>query len=1155
MSKKYVSILFLMFCFLDAKTQICEQKSLEPTVPSGDSKCGMQAAMDWLQAFYPDYYASTMAYKHSQPPPLSSISTLYTIPIVVHVIHNGDAVGVNENISDAQILSQIEVLNDDFRRLNADASNTPAAFLGLAADIEIEFCMAQRDPSGNPTNGIHRYNGGQVGWTQSEIESLLKPSTIWDRDKYINIWIVEFESTVTINGYAYLPLPPADVDGIVVKHQSFGTMGSAIFPSNGGRTLTHEMGHFFNLGHIWGDDLGCTLDDGISDTPQQKANNFGCPTYPNVTGTGSSCSDPNGSMFMNYMDYTNDACMNLFTLGQKTKMVAALLGPRSALLSSDGCTPTTAIPIADFTSFNTSICAGANVSFTNTSLYATSYTWSFPGGTPASSTNSNPSIVYNTPGTYNVTLTATNAYGSDVQTYTGFVTVTTCASTSCQTRTNAVSSSFAFYYFTGGGYLSGHNVVQDMAKADYFNYTGSPTTISSMRAFFIKASSTNPSAYVQFTIWDDDGPSGAPGTVLGSKNVLIQDIVDSIYTAPVPDYYRYTANFTTPINISGPFYAGVKYFYPSTTGNDTIAILSTGDGIYSGSSPSAWTQSSTGAWASYASSYSLDVAHHIYLKIGDLPNASFTASTTSVCPGETFTLNNASSNASTYNWTMPGGSPSSSSLAIPSLSYSTSGTKSITLIASNSCGSDSYTSTVNITANPSITASYTGGTICPGSAAALSASGAGAGGTYEWMAPSFAYTGSTVTVYPTSTTTYTVIGTNSAGCSSSATVTVNVNSSTVSLSATQSEICVGGSSTISATPSTGSFSWSPSTGLSSTTTNTVIASPTTTTTYICTHTSTSGCVSSASYTITIIPPPTVAITAGAAWVCSGNSTTLAASLSGTSSTGSYTWSPSAGLSATTGATVNAAPSSTTIYTVVWSDGACSASATQEIQVETLPNITINSTENPVCPDAVVTLTASGAASGNYSWGTTLGNTYVVSPSATTTYTCTWQGAICEVESTFTQNVFTTSAPVISQSENLLIVNSTDDVQWYMDGSIVAGATNDTLTPTADGTYTCIMTDINGCPTTSNAIYCNWSDIGDLEIMEIEILPNPFQDMLQIKTSDFINLKIYDARGVLLINENTVGIKNIETVSWAKGIYFVQISDKEKIIATKKYIKN
>lgn len=1155
MSKKYVSILFLMFCYLNAKTQNCEQKILEITTETPHATCGMQSAMDWLQVYHPDYFMSTMAYKNSAPPPLNASSVVYTIPIVVHVVHNGDAVGVNENISDAQILSQIDILNKDFRRLNTDASNTPAAFLGLAADVGIEFCLAQRDPSGNPTNGIHRYNGGQVDWTQSEIESILKPATIWDRDKYINIWVVEFESSITINGYAYLPFPPADVDGIVVKHEAFGTIGTAVFPSNGGRTLTHEMGHFFNLSHIWGDDLGCTLDDGISDTPQQQANNFGCPTYPNITGTGASCSDPNGSMFMNYMDYTNDACMNLFTQGQKTKMLAALLGPRSALLSSDGCTTTTALPIADFTAFNTSICAGANVSFTNTSLYATSYSWTFSGGTPATSTSANPSVVYNTAGTYSVTLTATNAYGSDIQTYTGFITVTNCASTSCQTMTNAVSGSSAFYFFTGGGYLTGHNSNLDMAKADYFNYSGSPTTISSMRVFFIKASSTNASAYVQFTIWDNDGPSGAPGTVLGTKNVLIQDIVDSIYTAPVPDYYRYTANFTTPINVSGPFYAGVKYFYPSISGNDTIAILSTVDGVYAGSSPSAWTQSSSGAWSSYSSSYSLDLAHHIFLKIGDLPNASFTASTTAICPGEIFTLNNTSTNASTYNWTLTGATPSSSTAYLPTISYPASGTKSITLVASNACGSDSYTSTVNISANPNIIATYTGGTICPGGSAVLSANGAGTGGTYEWMAPSFAQTGSTITVYPTSTTTYTVIGTNTAGCSSSATITVNVNSGSVSLNASHSQICIGGSSTISATPSTGTYSWSPSAGLSSTTTSTVIASPTTTTNYICTYTSPSGCVSTASYTIEVIIDPILSVSAGTAMLCAGSSTPLLTSITGTTSTGIYTWSPSSGLSATTGTSVIATPSTTTSYTVTWSDGACTTLATQDIIVEALPTINISSSSNPTCSNTLVTLTASGAAGGLYDWGGISGASIDVLPSTTTTFTCTWQGAVCVVETPYTQNVYATTNQTISQSDNLLISDISDNVQWFLNNEYLDGATNDTLVPLVDGFYSCIATDANGCATTSNSLYCDWSDIENTSWDGVQMVPNPFHDFLTIQTKATILIKIYDTKGALVMDEKINGNKTIETSSWAKGVYFIQMINDEKVLTTKKYIKD
>jgi PKD repeat protein len=535
-------------------------------------------------------------------------SMVYTLPVVVHVVSNGDAVGMGENISDLQVLSQIDKLNDDFRLLNADATSIPAVFAGLAADVEIEFCLAQRKPDGSPTNGIDRITIAQADWVQAQIESNLKPPTIWDREKYINIWVVRLNAAEPLNGYAYLPYPPADIDGIVVGHDAFGTVGTLVSPTNQGRTCVHEMGHFFDLNHIWGDEDGCASDDGISDTPLQKSNNTGCPTFPLITGLGAACSGAAGAMYMNYMDYTNDACMAMFTLGQKVKMLAALTGPRSSLLSSNGCMPTSAPPIANFTATGTSICAGGNVLFENTSNFATSYTWTFAGGTPATSTGINPNITYNTAGVYAVTLTATNAFGSDLQSYAAYINVNNCGITPCQSITTVVPSSLSFFtYPAGDGYLSGHNAFGDKAKANYFNYAGSPTTVNSIRMYFHKAYSSSPSGFVKYCVWDNDGPGGSPGSLLGSQNVLIDHINDSLFSG----FYRYSAALSTPIPVNGGFYAGVQYSYPSTSGTDTIALLSSGAGVLTSAGATAWEQLSSGAWVDFSTSHAINISHHV----------------------------------------------------------------------------------------------------------------------------------------------------------------------------------------------------------------------------------------------------------------------------------------------------------------------------------------------------------------------------------------------------------------------------------------------------------------------------------------------------------------------------------------------------------------
>ncbi len=284
-----------------------------------------------------------------------NLNGIITIPVVYHIIHDGDAVGTNENLSVALLQAQLDQMTDDFRRLNSDANNTPADFTGVAADSEIEFCLTTIDPAGLATTGIERHHINTFVavnladcWTSGYINSKMKPSTIWDRDKYLNIWtVVKINRTSdcanTILGYAQFPGGPVNTDGIVLRANTVGSIATPN-PSGGnfdqGRTGTHEVGHYLNLRHIWGDG-GCSVDDLVADTPTAGAdNNTGAPcTYPGPN----SCNDGVGDlpdMFQNYMDYSVDQCMNLFTAGQKTRMHAAITASRPTLITTAcGATP------------------------------------------------------------------------------------------------------------------------------------------------------------------------------------------------------------------------------------------------------------------------------------------------------------------------------------------------------------------------------------------------------------------------------------------------------------------------------------------------------------------------------------------------------------------------------------------------------------------------------------------------------------------------------------------------------------------------------------------------------------------------------------------------------------------------------------------------
>ena len=255
---------------------------------------------------------------------------IITIPVVIHVIYHNTA----QNITDAQVLSQLKALNEDFRRMNADAVNTPDAFKPFAADSRIMFCLAQVNPIGRAQRGIIRKFTNKESFN---VDDAMKFSAAggddaWDTKKYMNIWVCNMQNNLL--GYATQPGGQADKDGIVIQYDAFGTVGSLRANFNKGRTATHEIGHWMGLRHVWGDN-SCG-DDGIGDTPQQSGYNNNCPSFPHL----SSCSpDANGDMFMNFMDYTNDGCMNMFTEGQKIKMrsLFSAHGLRNSFLLSFAC--------------------------------------------------------------------------------------------------------------------------------------------------------------------------------------------------------------------------------------------------------------------------------------------------------------------------------------------------------------------------------------------------------------------------------------------------------------------------------------------------------------------------------------------------------------------------------------------------------------------------------------------------------------------------------------------------------------------------------------------------------------------------------------------------------------------------------------------------
>ncbi len=351
------------------------------------------------------------------------VATTYIIPIVFHIIHDYGW----ENISDAQVLDQVQILNRDFAKLNADTAAIVPPFQTIAADAEIEFRLATIDPDGNCTNGIDRVPSKRT--YNADDGSKLNG---WPRRSYLNVWVVNTIGAAGVAGYAYYPSSVTGmgftVDGIIILHDYIGSIGSSSVGHS--RALTHEIGHWLDLAHTWGNtnDPGVYCgDDGIPDTPQTK----GFTNCPSAAGS-MVCNAAIVENYQNYMDYSY--CSVMFTYYQKLAMHAALtsnvaernhLWSTSNLIATGTYTsnPSLCIPNADFNANRTMVCQGGTVTFTDNSWNGTvaSRMWTFDGGVANSYTSASPIVTYSTAGVYKASLTVTNATGSDSITKVGYI--------------------------------------------------------------------------------------------------------------------------------------------------------------------------------------------------------------------------------------------------------------------------------------------------------------------------------------------------------------------------------------------------------------------------------------------------------------------------------------------------------------------------------------------------------------------------------------------------------------------------------------------------------------------------------------------------------------------------------------------------------------
>lgn len=1028
---------------------------------------------------------------------LASLPTV-TIPVVVHVVY----ANASQSISPTQAAQQVQVLNDDFAKLNSDAGNVPSAFASVASGANIRFCLAQRTPSNTATTGIvYKLTSVTSFTTNDAVKSNSQGGDDpWDVTKYVNIWICNLSGSLL--GYGEFPSGSISPTwGLVCD---YGTVpGGATSGYNLGRTGTHEFGHCFNLYHIWNEGGGtCGNTDICTDTPMQQNPSGGCNSVGQVVTDACSPSAP-GIMWMNYMDYSADACMYMFTAQQAARMEAVVNNPPwNVLASSNGCVPVST------SSVNLDASISSIISPVNGGVYcANTLTPQVVLKNIGSTTITSAKVLYKMDATTTQTLNWTGSLATSstaTLSLNAYASLTTGAHTfSCWVNSpnggvDAVTSNdLSMVNFTIGSALP--LPFKEGFEGTTFPPTGWVSAISNT----LNAANT----WTRVT-----NSTGIPVTPLStacarmdnySGNIDISGQLNQLLSPPV-DFSGAGSNTYLSFDISHKQYdystrdslfvyatgdCGATWYElyakgdgtTSATTSGSLATVSgtTGSTAFVPTANNQWRRDSVSmsAFAGSAKVYVLFVSqsgwgNYLYLdniniKNNTVATAPPTASIASVpptCVNTPITLNGSGTNSPTsWTWTASGGSLSSTSVQNPSITFATTGTYTVTLVAGNSIGNSAPVSQViTVGTSPVVTANST--VSCGGSMVTLSATSSAT--SYSW---SNGATGSSISVNPTSTTSYTVYASNGGSCAGSAVSTVSV-SPTPTITVNSATICAGATATLNATGAT-TYTWNTGANGSSITGN-----PTVTTPYTVGGSSSAGCVSYVTAYIVIATSPV--ISTNSPTICTGGTAIINAS-----GVSTYTWSNGSNANS-----ISVTPTVTTTYMVSGSMAGCSSNAvkTVTVKVNPLPNVTFAPIA-PICVSSAPITLGGSPINGTYTGTGVSGNTFNPATANVGTY----------------------------------------PINYY-------------------------YTDLNGCSNfaTQTATVSACTGIIELTNSLISIYPNPAQDVFYVNfnntLTDNTTLELYDAIGKLVINKKAnSGIETVSLEGLTKGIYSLRIVSENK----------